>query len=122
MEREAQENLIAARALLEREDPCTNAATSRAYYAAYQACWTRMLDADHKPAATDRGSYFLHKELPGQARAAGVLSPEESEELEFLESQRVVADYYRDDVTELTAQESVASAQRLVARMLGGSE
>lgn len=40
-ERKAWENLEAAERLLQGE-PSPNAAASRAYYAAYQACWVAM--------------------------------------------------------------------------------
>jgi uncharacterized protein (UPF0332 family) len=121
MERKAQENLEAARALLGLDEPCTNAATSRAYYAAYHSCWALMADAGRRPPTTERGTYFSHKELPEQAKLAGVLNDEESELLEFLEGQRVVADYFFEDVTANVARDCVRSAEMIVARTtLGG--
>ena len=117
MWRKAQENLEAARALLGLDEPCSNAATSRAYYAAYLACWTLMVDRGHQPPTSRRGTYFSHKELPEQAQSAGVLDEDEREQLEFLEGQRVLADYYQEDVTATVARECLGSAERIIARL-----
>lgn len=121
MEQKAKENLGAAKALLLVGDEYTNAATSRAYYAAYLACWTLLVDQGHQPRTTDRGTYFPHKELPDLAQNAGVLTDDERDQLEFLESQRVVADYYRDDVTARIAHDCLESAERFVMRLDEGA-
>ena len=63
------------------------------------------------------GTYFSHKELPRQARDAGVLDDVEKDILEYLESQRVVADYFTEDVTLAIAQDCVASAEKVVTRL-----
>jgi hypothetical protein len=63
MERKAWENLAAARTLLQGEEPCPNAAASRAYYAAYHACWVAMVEAGNEPPEVRPGSvYFPHAE------------------------------------------------------------
>lgn len=117
MEKKALENLEAARVLLGQDDACTNAATSRAYYAAYHACWALMEDRGHDVPITNRGRYFGHKDLPGHAHDAAVLSLNEAEQLEFLESQRVVADCYQEDVSARIARDCVVAAEALVARL-----
>lgn len=119
MERKAQENLDAARMLVAGEEVCTNAAASRAYYAAYHACWVLMEDAGHQVPQTARGTYFPHKELPELARRAQVLTDEDSEALAFLESQRVVADYFREDLTLEVTVSCVERAERLVGLLSG---
>ena len=82
MERKAWENLAAARVLLEVEDPCPNAAASRAYYAAYHACWHAMNEAGITTPEVRAGIYyFLHDPLPYEARRAGVLDDQASEGL-----------------------------------------
>ena len=119
MDRKAHENLEAARLLLAQEHACTNAAASRAYYAAYQACWAAMVDRGIPVPQTERGEYFPHKMLPSQARRAGLFRDEdEQEDLIFLESQRVVADYSQEDVTLRSSRECLGIATRLVNCLL----
>lgn len=76
-----------------------------------------MVDHDHDPPTTDRGTYFPHKELPGFAQSVGILSDEERDRLEFLEGQRVIADYFQEDVTARSAERCLASAERFVVRL-----
>ena len=65
----------------------------------------------------NRGTYFAHGEMADLAQRAGVLSHEESEELRFLESQRVIADYFSEGITLGVAQQCLTAAQSLVARL-----
>jgi hypothetical protein len=83
MERKARENIAAARILLkEEEDACPNAAVSRAYYAAYQACWVAMVQKGHEaPEARPGASYFPHAKMPHLARDAGVIDDRQSRAL-----------------------------------------
>jgi hypothetical protein len=118
MERKAHENLVAARVLLEG-DPCTNASISRAYYSAYQACWAALVERGKPVPETPRGRYFPHKELPALARASGVLSDDEQDDLEYLEGSRVLADYGEDDLGAAAARECLGLANRLVYKLLG---
>ncbi len=116
MERKAIENLEAARLLMANEaDPCPNAATNRAYYAAYQACWALLTEKGVHPQRTERGTYFPHKALPEIAVNARVLTAQQGDQLEFLESQRVIADYFADEVSARMAQQCVLDAETLVA-------
>jgi len=75
------------------EDPCPNAAASRAYYAAYHACWHAMNEAGiPTPEVRPGAYYFLHDPLPRDAVAAGVLDRQASKDLSWLVEVRVVAD------------------------------
>src|SRR5687767_2692006 len=100
MERKAWENLAAARVLLDDEDPCPNAAASRAYYAAYHACWFAMNEAGiPTPEVRPGVCYFVHEPLSYEARRIGVLGDRAGEELLDLLKLRVIADYLEEDVT-----------------------
>lgn len=120
MERKAWENLDAARALLELEDPCPNAAVSRAYYAAYHACWFAMNEAGYEtPEARPGIFYFHHGDLPSEASEAGVLDTWASDELEKLRVWRVSADYLEDEVTVDEAELAFKTADAFVRGLLG---
>lgn len=118
MERKAQENLEAALVLLSQENPFPNAACSRAYYAAYQACWVAMVDAGVTVPADDGKAYFRHKDLPSQAREREVLTQDQQEDLEHLEATRINADYREDELTLEDARTIVALAEVLVPVLL----
>lgn len=121
MERKAWENLAAAHTLLRGEEPCSNAAASRVYYAAYQACWAAMVGRGMEPPEVRPGStYFPHAHLPHEARQARVLDEQESKALAGLYDMRVAADYYEDeDVTVEEVRDALAVADSLVRRLLG---
>lgn len=120
MERKAWENLAAARVLLDVEDPCPNAAASRAYYAAYHACWHAMNEAGiPTPEVRPGVSYFLHEPLPGDAIRVGVLDRQAGEVLTWLANLRVAADYVVDDVTVELVRDALAMATVFVRRLLG---
>jgi hypothetical protein len=122
MERKSRENLEAARLLLGLIEPCTNAGTSRAYYAAYLACWLAMVDRGTLVPMTPRGRYFSHKDLPGQARDCGLLSEDQADDLAFLETQRVLADYSEEDVTHEVSHQCLQLACYLVDHLLGDED
>ena len=120
MERKAWENLAAARVLLEVEDACPNAAASRAYYAAYHACWQAMNEAGiPTPEVRPGVYYFLHEPLPRDAVAAGVLDREASKVLGWLADVRVAADYVVDDVTVELVRQALEAATSFVQHLLG---
>jgi uncharacterized protein (UPF0332 family) len=120
MERKAWENLAAARVLLEIEEPCPNAAASRAYYAAYHACWHAMNEVGiPTPEVRPGVYYFLHEPLPGDALAVGVLDRHASKELSWLVDLRVAADYAVDDLTVELVRGALDTASRFVQRLLG---
>ena len=120
MERKAWENLSAARVLLENEDPCPNAAASRAYYAAYHACWHAMNEAGiPTPEVRPGVYYFLHEPLPGDAIEVGVLDEQASKVLRWLAQLRVEAGYVVDDLTVELVREALDMATGFVRRLLG---
>jgi uncharacterized protein (UPF0332 family) len=120
MERKAWENLAAARVLLDDEDPCPNAAASRAYYAAYHACWFAMNEAGiPTPEVRPGVYYFIHEPLPYEASQAGVLENWASEWLFDLRELRVAADYLEEDVTVDEAREALEAATTIVRHVLG---
>jgi uncharacterized protein (UPF0332 family) len=120
MERKAWENLAAARVLLEVEDPCPNAAASRAYYAAYHACWQAMNEAGiPTPQVRPGVYYFLHEPLPQDALDVGVLDRDASKVLDWLVDLRVAADYTVDDVTVDLVRQALEAATRFVRCLLG---
>jgi uncharacterized protein (UPF0332 family) len=120
MERKAWENLDAARVLLGLEDPCPNAAASRAYYAAYHACWFAMNEAGYEtPEAHPGIFYFHHRQLPSEAVEAGVLDTRASDELEKLRIWRVSADYLKDELTVDEAELAFKTADAFVRGLLG---
>lgn len=120
MERKAWENLAAARVLLDVEDPCPNAAASRAYYAAYHACWHAMNEVGiPTPEVRSGVYYFLHEPLPYEARRTGVLDDWTSQELFELRELRIAADYLEEDVTVEEAREALEAATVIVRHVLG---
>jgi len=115
MQWKARENLSAAKLLLGADDAHFNACVSRAYYAAYQACWAAMVVEGHEPTPSARGgAYFRHATLPKEAREAAVLNAQESKDLELLEQWRAVADYWNDSLTKELATQACGLAARLV--------
>jgi uncharacterized protein (UPF0332 family) len=120
MVRKAWENLAAARVLLDVEDPCPNAAASRAYYAAYHACWYAMNEAGAPTPEVRSGVYyFSHEPLAYEARRAGVLDDRGSQELFDLRELRIAADYLEEDVTVEEAREALEAAAVIVRHVLG---
>jgi uncharacterized protein (UPF0332 family) len=120
MERKAWENLTAARVLLEVEDPCPNAAASRAYYAAYHACWHAMNEAGiPTPEVRPGVYYFLHDPLPYEAHEAGVIDDPASQGLLDLRELRVAADYLDEELTVDHARKALETAKVIVQQVLG---
>jgi uncharacterized protein (UPF0332 family) len=120
MERKAWENLAAARVLLDDEEPCPKAAASRAYYAAYHACWFAM-NAVGIPTPEVRPGvyYFLHEPLPYEARRAGILDTQASDVLTGLAQMRVTADYLEDELTVEQVRAAVERAATFIRQLLG---
>ncbi|WP_257456820.1 hypothetical protein [Archangium lipolyticum] len=120
MDRKAWENLAAARVLLDEEDPCPNAAASRAYYAAYHACWHAMNEVGiPTPEVRPGVCYFLHDALPYEAFRAGVLDAQASEGLYDLVRLRVAADYLEEELTVELAMRALETATAIVRWVLG---
>lgn len=98
MKLKALENIRAARTLTELTRPCPNAAASRAYYAAYLACWFRLSEDGHPVPLHGARRYWRHDTFPNEILKAGIVDEEGSEVVDYLYSQRVIADYYPDDI------------------------
>jgi len=120
----ARENLEAVERLLPDEgglmDALANAAASRAYYAAYLAI------ADHaqqrRRGYTDRAAtYYRHDSFPDDARAWGILSHDESDDLRWLYNLRIKADYHEDQVSHEEASEAFEVASGLLRSVLEDS-
>ena len=129
MDRKARENLEAAKHLLCLDEPCTNAAATRAYYAAYHALWAGLAEQDEQPSEPRPGiRYFPHKSGSGLESIADVaercleLSEDEIEDLERLWDFRVKADYMPDDVVADEAKDCYEAARAIVARVVGEGE
>lgn len=118
MQRKATENLRAAITLLAMREPATNAATARAYYAAYHAAWAGMITEGHPVPRSDGRRYFRHAALPHEALQAGLLDFDLEEDLVHLRETRVVADYAEDFITHAQARACVKLAGEIVSRLL----
>lgn len=113
----ARENLEAAERLLPTEDgtveALTNAAASRAYYAAYLA--VADLAQRLRRNFTDRhGTYYCHDTLPDDAFAWRLIDAERREDLRWLKELRIKADYYDDPVTLEEASDAFELAKDLL--------
>ncbi len=124
LDEKARENLEAIDRLLTRSDdgqlePLSNAAASRAYYAAYQA----VADCAQRDGLTFDSSeprYYRHDTLPDRALDWGILDDDSRDDLSRLRDLRVKADYYEDQVHYDEASEAAAMAQQLVTSLLAG--
>jgi len=118
----AKESLEAVERLLDRSDdgaiePLSNAAASRAYYAAYQAV-ADCAQVDRLGFDSRDSNYYRHDTLPERAREWGILSEDASEDLAFLRDLRVKADYFEDMVHYDEASEAQNIALALVTSLL----
>ena len=120
MKERAYENLKAAAMLAKDADVFPNAATTRAYYAAYLACWWQLNQkGERTPVTEDGDEYFPHKKIADLARRRCVLDDDLAEKLDYLRDQRVRADYYPDGVAPAEARAAVADAELLVSHLVG---
>lgn len=120
MERKACENLSAASTLANLDDPCPNGATTRAYYAAYQAVWSKLEERDVPvPEVRPGVEYFRHDEVGPLAQEHQLLDQRLAVLFEDLREARVKADYYVDDCTQEEAREYVQNAKVIVESLLG---
>jgi len=118
MKSKALENLRAARDLLESETPSPNAAATRAYYAAYHACWYRLQEDGYETPEYGGRRYWRHDSFPREILKAGILDEDGADDVSFLYSKRVTADYFPDGIDFHEAEE-LAVAARKVLRQLG---
>jgi uncharacterized protein (UPF0332 family) len=125
LDEKARENLEAVERLLVRSDdgqiePLSNAAASRAYYAAYQA----VADCAHQQGLSfdsHEPQYYRHDTLPDRAHRWGILDEDSTDDLARLRDLRVKADYYKDMVEYDEASEAQVMARRIVATLLDRS-
>jgi uncharacterized protein (UPF0332 family) len=120
----ARENLEAVERLLPDEsglmEALSNAAASRAYYAAYLAIADNA--QQRRRGYTDRAStYYRHDSFPDDARAWGILDHDESDDLRWLYNLRIKADYYEDQVSHEEASQAFDVARELLNSALGDS-
>ena len=111
----ALENLRAAQALTVGDALCPNAAVSRAYYAAYHACWHRLEELGEE--VPDDKGYWPHHEFPTYALRAGAVDEDQSEFIEHLYSKRLTADYYPEDIQPDEAIELTGRVKEFFARL-----
>lgn len=91
----------------------SNAAVSRAYYAAYLAIADNA--QQRRRDYTDRASsYYRHDNFPDDARAWGILDDDQSDDLRWLYNLRIKADYHEDQVSHEEASEAFEVAKGLL--------
>ena len=100
------------------QDALSNAAASRAYYAAYLAVADRAQLSDRGMTSED-GTWYRHDRLPDDARAWGVLGEDDAETLSWLHGLRIKADYWEDLVSLEEASNAFDAATRIVTALLG---
>lgn len=103
------------------KDPCSNAATSRAYYAVYQALWWKLEErGEDVPEVRPGVVYFKHDEVARLAQRVRVLDRQQAVLFEDLREARTKADYYSgDDCSQEEAEGYVKSARELVGALIG---
>ncbi len=114
MKQKALENLQAARLLTAQVPPLSNAAVSRAYYAAYHACWHVLENQGYEVPDHDGRRYWRHDTFPIEALRAGVVDEDGREAMEELYAARLTADYFEDDLLAEQALHLVARARSLI--------
>ncbi len=108
----ADQSAKSARLLLEHGD--TGGATSRAYYAMFDAARAALVATGHELTKTHRGlisAFSLH------LVKGGLISIEYSRDLNQAEQLRLIADYIGDPIERATASDIIARADRFVAHI-----
>jgi uncharacterized protein (UPF0332 family) len=120
----ARENLEAAERLLPDESGCvealSNAAASRAYYAAYLAI-ADGAQQEKRGYTAGGATCYRHDSLPDDARAWGLIDHDQSDDLRLLYNLRIKADYYEDQVSLEEASSALDVARGLLESVLGES-
>jgi hypothetical protein len=118
LDEKAKENLEAVERLVSTGDgnclPLSNAAASRAYYAAYLAVADRA-QRDGRVFDSARSDYYRHDTLPDNALGWTILDADLREDLSWLRDLRVKADYWEDQVSYEEASEAASIAEQFVA-------
>jgi uncharacterized protein (UPF0332 family) len=113
----AGENLRAAETLLRGEPPLPNAATSRAYYAAFHAAIALLLaHTDYRP----KGNEWAHDQVQAQLNIHGIrrrklLEAKHGPTLLYLLHHRRAADYLPRGVSQKKADEALKRATEFLA-------
>jgi uncharacterized protein (UPF0332 family) len=120
----ARENLEAVDRLLPDDtgdrEPLSNAAASRAYYAAYLAVAER---AQHRSIPfTGHRDYYRHDDLPNDGLRWGILTEDLADGLRFLHGLRIKADYQEDQVSLEEASNALDVARELLEALLVEAE
>jgi len=116
----ARENLDAAERLLPDDsgvDALSNAAASRAYYAAYLAV-ADSAQRSHRSFTKSNPGYYRHDTLPEDAYEWRILDENGREDLGWLRDLRIKADYYEDNIDLDEASEAFDVARGLLERLL----
>lgn len=120
-DQKARENIEAAERLLPDEDGAldalSNAAASRAYYAAYLAVADRAQQM--LLSFTSREfSYYRHDTLPDDAFIGGIFDDDHRDDLRWLRDLRIKADYYEDQVDIEEASQAITVARDILLVVL----
>jgi hypothetical protein len=100
------------------ENPLPNAAATRAYYAAYHACWYALENQGYPVPNRNGKMYWPHDTFADETLRLGLLDDDESESLAALYSARVLADYFPDGLSPEQARELAVSARAIIDRVL----
>ena len=101
-------------------DALSNAAASRAYYAAYLAVADRA-QLRRIPFTGGIRDYYRHDVLPDDGLQWGILTDELADDLRYLYGLRIKADYQEDQVSLEEASDALDAARKLTDTLLGKS-
>jgi uncharacterized protein (UPF0332 family) len=118
LDEKARENLEAVERLVSTGEggrlPLSNAAASRAYYAAYLAVADRA-QRDGRGFDSARSEYYRHDTFPDSALRWAILDADLRDDLSWLRDLRVKADYWEDQVSYEEVSEAADVAEQFVA-------
>jgi uncharacterized protein (UPF0332 family) len=125
LDEKAKENLEAVERLVSTGDgdrlPLSNAAASRAYYAAYLAVADRA-QRDGQGFDSARSEYYRHDTFPDNALRWAILDADLRDDLSWLRDLRVKADYWEDQVSYEEVSEAANVAEQFVALLEGNDQ
>jgi uncharacterized protein (UPF0332 family) len=112
MDHKARQNLAAAEVLIAQG--FFDSTASRAYYAVYLAGWSWLTGAGKEPYE----GHWAHRAMPKLLHDFEALGDDQREDMKFLYTQRVKADYYKDAIEQAEAQETLSIARALLDELL----
>lgn len=119
LDEKSRENIEAAARLLPDDsglrDALSNAAASRAYYAAYLADSALRRRRDF---TAHGATYYRHDTLPDEAMAWRIIDADQGDDLRWLRDLRIKADYYEDQVSLEEASQALEVATALLDAIL----